>query len=160
MSERRTERLVNPAYSGLPAFLVKDGGINSGFMMAHCTAAALVSENKVLCHPASVDSLSTSAAKEDHVSMGGFAARKALSVVENVESVIAIELLAACQALDLHRPLTTTKPLEAIHKLVRTRVKPWDKDRYMAPDIQEALKLVQNGSIIEAAKEHLPEGTL
>ena len=97
MSERRTERLVNPAYSELPAFLTHRGGLESGFMLAHCTAAALVSENKVLCHPASVDSLTTSAGQEDHVSMGGFAARKCLQVVENVERVLAIELLAACQ---------------------------------------------------------------
>ena len=108
VSERRIERLVNPTLSNLPAFLVKEGGLNSGFMIAHCTAAALVSENKVLTHPSSVDSISTSGSKEDHVSMGGFAARKALIVVEHVETVIAIELLAACQALDLLRPLRTT----------------------------------------------------
>ena len=97
ISERRLERLCNPTLSGLPGFLVEDGGLHSGFMIAHCTAAALASENKVLCHPSSIDSLSTSAAKEDHVSMGGFAARKALLVVENVENVVAIEILAACQ---------------------------------------------------------------
>ncbi|XP_033117653.1 histidine ammonia-lyase-like [Anneissia japonica] len=123
MSERRLERLVNPAYSELPAFLVKDGGLNSGFMVAHCTAASLVSENKVLTHPSSVDSLSTSAGTEDHVSMGGFAARKALQVVEHVEQVIAIELLAACQGIEFLRPLQTTEPLEALHKLVRSHVK-------------------------------------
>jgi len=106
--------IVNPAYSELPAFLVKDGGLNSGFMLAHCTAAALVSENKTLCHPASVDSLSTSAGTEDHVSMGGFAARKCLQVVRNVEKVIAIELLAACQAIEFLRPLKTTQPLEEV----------------------------------------------
>lgn len=142
MSERRIERLVNPAMSGLPAFLVQNGGLNSGFMIAHCTAAALgnyvlikrithsrlindptVSENKVLCHPASVDSLSTSAGTEDHVSMGGFAARKALTVVENTEKVIAIELLAACQAIEFLRPLKSTKPLEGVYNVVRTVVK-------------------------------------
>ena len=90
MSERRIERLVNPSLSELPAFLVREGGLNSGFMIAHCTAASLVSENKCLCHPSSVDSISTSAATEDHVSMGGYAARKALQVVANVERVIAI----------------------------------------------------------------------
>ncbi|KAG7173174.1 Histidine ammonia-lyase-like [Homarus americanus] len=120
MSERRIERLVNPALSELPAFLVKDGGLNSGFMLAHCTAASLVSENKVLCHPASVDSLTTSAGTEDHVSMGGFAARKALMVVENVERVIAIELLAACQAIEFLRPLKTTTPLEEVIRVVRS----------------------------------------
>lgn len=123
MSERRTERLINPAYSELPAFLVADGGLNSGFMIAHCTAAALVSENKALCHPASVDSVPTSAGTEDHVSMGGFAARKALQVVQNVERIIAIELLCACQAIEFLRPLKTTAPLEALYKLVRMFVK-------------------------------------
>jgi len=93
MSERRSERLVNSSLSGLPPFLVDEGGLNSGMMMVHCTAAALVSENKGLCHPSSIDSISTSAAKEDHVSMGGWSARKALQVVENVERVLAIELV-------------------------------------------------------------------
>ena len=106
---------------------VKDGGLNSGFMIAHCTAAALVSENKTLCHPASVDSLSTSAGTEDHVSMGGFAARKCLQVVRNVEKVIAIELLAACQAIEFLRPLKTTLPLEEAIKVVRSAVAAWDK---------------------------------
>ncbi|XP_035536077.1 histidine ammonia-lyase-like isoform X4 [Morone saxatilis] len=120
ISERRIERLVNPALSELPAFLVQDGGLNSGFMIAHCTAAALVSESKALCHPSSVDSLSTSAATEDHVSMGGWAARKALRVVEHVEQVLAIELLAACQALEFLRPLKTTTPLEKVYELLRS----------------------------------------
>uniref|UniRef100_A0A8B9KF05 Histidine ammonia-lyase n=1 Tax=Astyanax mexicanus TaxID=7994 RepID=A0A8B9KF05_ASTMX len=123
ISERRIERLCNPSLSELPAFLVKDGGLNSGFMVAHCTAAALVSENKALCHPASVDSISTSAATEDHVSMGGWAARKALRVVEHVEQVLAIELLAACQALEFHRPLRTTAPLEKVYELLRSVVR-------------------------------------
>uniref|UniRef100_A0A8C9YT35 Histidine ammonia-lyase n=1 Tax=Sander lucioperca TaxID=283035 RepID=A0A8C9YT35_SANLU len=123
ISERRIERLVNPALSELPAFLVQDGGLNSGFMIAHCTAAALVSESKALCHPSSVDSLSTSAATEDHVSMGGWAARKALRVVEHVEQVLAIELLAACQALEFLRPLKTTTPLEKVHELLRSVVR-------------------------------------
>nr|CAD7568868.1 unnamed protein product [Timema californicum] len=123
MSERRIERLVNPALSELPAFLVKDGGLNSGFMLAHCTAAALVSENKVLCHPASVDSLSTSAGTEDHVSMGGYAARKSLQVLDNVERVIAIELLAACQAIEFLRPLKTTVPLEEVYNVIRSSIR-------------------------------------
>lgn len=152
ISERRLERMCNPSLSGLPAFLVADGGLNSGFMIAHCTAASLVSENRVLSHPASVDSISTSAAKEDHVSMGGFAARKAITVVEHVETVIAIELLAACQALDLHRPLTTTPPLEALHALVRKHVSPWKVDRQMAPDILAVQKLVQSGAALEAVE--------
>mmetsp|Transcript_100272 Transcript_100272/g.189100 ORF Transcript_100272/g.189100 Transcript_100272/m.189100 type:complete len:651 (-) Transcript_100272:53-2005(-) len=155
ISERRIERLCNPSLSGLPAFLVKEGGLNSGFMIAHCTAAALVSENKVLTHPSSVDSISTSAAKEDHVSMGGFAARKALEVVEHVETVLAIELLAACQALEFHRPHRTTEPLEAVHALIRTKVAPWNKDRHMSPDIEAALQLVQSGAVLETAAAHL-----
>ncbi|XP_072097509.1 histidine ammonia-lyase-like [Mobula birostris] len=123
ISERRTERLCNPSLSELPAFLVKESGINCGFMMAYCTAAASVSENKVLCHPSSVDSLSTSAATEDHVSMGGWAARKALKAIEHVEQVLAIELLAACQGLEFVRPLHTTEPLERVYQLVRSGVK-------------------------------------
>jgi len=153
ISERRIERLCNPSLSGLPAFLVKEGGLNSGFMIAHCTAAALVSENKVLTHPSSVDSLSTSAAKEDHVSMGGFAARKAVEVVDHVETVIAIEILASCQALDLHRPLRSTAPLEAVYDLVRSKAKPWDKDRMMSPNIDAVKEMVKSGAIWECVKE-------
>ena len=124
-------------------------------MLAHCTAAALVSENKTLCHPASVDSLSTSAGTEDHVSMGGFAARKCLQVVRNVEKVIAIELLAACQAIEFLRPLKTTQPLEEVYKVVRSVVAPWDKDRYMSPDIAAAGKLLKEGKIWQAARHHM-----
>ncbi|XP_063068176.1 histidine ammonia-lyase-like [Engraulis encrasicolus] len=157
ISERRIERLCNPALSELPAFLTKDGGLNSGFMTAHCTAAALVSENKVLCHPSSVDSLSTSAATEDHVSMGGWAARKALRVVEHVEQVLAIELLAACQGLEFHRPLKTTAPLEQVHKLVRSVVRPWDKDRAMSPDIEAAHKLLREEKVWEVAMPYVEQ---
>ncbi|XP_033744655.1 histidine ammonia-lyase-like [Pecten maximus] len=152
MSERRIERLVNPAYSELPAFLTPDGGLNSGFMIAHCTAAALVSENKVLCHPASVDSLTTSAGTEDHVSMGGFAARKCLRVVEHVEQVLAIELLAACQAIEFLRPLKSTPPLEEVYKLVRSKAGPWDKDRFMTPDIESVTKMLQEEQVWRKAK--------
>ncbi|XP_075213077.1 histidine ammonia-lyase-like [Lycorma delicatula] len=155
MSERRIERLVNPALSELPPFLVKDGGLNSGFMLAHCTAASLVSENKVLCHPSSVDSLSTSAAQEDHVSMGCYAARKALQVVENVEHVLAIELLAACQAIEFLRPLKTTVPLEEVYNTVRSVVRPWDKDRYMAPDINAVTSLLKDDKIWNAVRHHI-----
>ncbi|NXD28841.1 HUTH lyase, partial [Spelaeornis formosus] len=172
ISERRIERLCNPSLSELPAFLVTEGGLNSGFMIAHCTAAALVSENKALCHPSSVDSLSTSAATEDHVSMGGWAARKALRVIEHVEQVLAIELLAACQGIEFLRPLRTTTPLEKVYDLVRSVVRPWIKDRFMAPDIEAAHRLLveQKASagfwlVWEVAKpyiekyrrEHIPE---
>mmetsp|Transcript_12889 Transcript_12889/g.20855 ORF Transcript_12889/g.20855 Transcript_12889/m.20855 type:complete len:642 (+) Transcript_12889:132-2057(+) len=155
VSERRLERMVNPQLSGLPAFLVADGGLNSGFMIAHCTSAALVSENKVLCHPSSVDSISTSGAKEDHVSMGGMSARKALQVVENVERVVAIELLAASQALDLHRPLKTTPALEALHALVRTVANPWDADRIMNTDIDEVTQLIRSGKVWKTVQPFL-----
>ena len=155
MSERRIERLVNPSLSELPAFLVREGGLNSGFMIAHCTAAALVSENKCLCHPSSVDSISTSAATEDHVSMGGYAARKALQVVANVERVIAIELLAACQAIEFLRPLKTTVPLEEVYRAVRAVARPWDKDRYMAPDIEAVTQILQEGKIWTCVKGQL-----
>ncbi|XP_058272662.1 histidine ammonia-lyase-like [Hemibagrus wyckioides] len=157
ISERRIERLCNPSLSNLPAFLVKEGGLNSGFMVAHCTAAALVSENKVLCHPASVDSLSTSAATEDHVSMGGWAARKALKVVEHVEQVLAIELLAACQALEFHRPLKTTAPLEKVYELLRSAVRPWDKDRTMSCDIESAHQLLLEEEVWKAVEPYMDQ---
>jgi histidine ammonia-lyase len=139
ISERRTERLVNPSLSGdLPAFLVADGGLNSGFMMIHVTAAALVSEAKSNAYPASVDSIPTSAGKEDHVSMGPIAARKLARNVELFESVLAIELLAAGQALDLRRPLASSPPLEELHRLLRARVPFWEKDRAAAPAMEGA----------------------
>ncbi|XP_032895217.1 histidine ammonia-lyase-like [Amblyraja radiata] len=155
ISERRIERLCNPSLSELPAFLVKEGGLNCGFMVAHCTAAALVSENKVLCHPSSVDSLSTSAATEDHVSMGGWAARKALMVIEHVEQVLAIELLAACQGLEFVRPLRTTQPLERVHQLVRSLVKPLVKDRFMAPDIAIVQKLLTEEQVWQTVQPYM-----
>ncbi|XP_003967702.1 histidine ammonia-lyase [Takifugu rubripes] len=155
ISERRVERLCNPSLSELPAFLVNEGGLNSGFMIAHCTAAALVSENKVLCHPSSVDSLSTSAATEDHVSMGGWAARKALRVVEHVEQVLAIELLAACQGIEFLRPLRTTTPLEKVYELVRSVVKPWIKDRFMSPDIEAVHRLLIEQKVWDVAKPYI-----
>ncbi|CAG1773303.1 partial histidine ammonia-lyase, partial [uncultured bacterium] len=136
VSERRTERLVNPTLSGdLPAFLVREGGLHSGFMMIHVTAAALVSECKANSFPASVDSIPTSAGKEDHVSMGPIAARKLARNVANLENVLAIELLAAAQALDLRRPRRSSPPLEELHARVRARVAPWDADRYAAADM-------------------------
>jgi len=142
ISERRTEKLTNDAFSGLPPFLVADAGLNSGFMMAQVTAAALVSENKTLAHPASVDSIPTSADKEDHVSMGMWAALKAGQVVANVRKVLAIELLAAAQGVDLLRPLASSAPLEALHAAVRERVPAWDHDREMAPDLAAAEALL------------------
>lgn len=154
ISERRIERLLNGNLSGLPSFLVKEGGLNSGFMIAHCTAAALVSENKTLCHPGSVDSIPTSAGKEDHVSMGGWSARKCLQVVENVEKVLAIEYLASCQAIYLRRPKKTTPPLEGIYELLRTNgVKPLDQDRIMYEDINTAHNLLKEGKLVEEIRK-------
>jgi histidine ammonia-lyase len=153
ISERRTDRLVNTQLSGLPPFLVREGGLNSGFMIAHCTAAALTAESRTLCLPASCDTIPTSAAKEDHVSMGGWSARKALQVVGNLEVVIAIELLCATQAFDLLRPATSTAPLERVYSLVRRHAATWDKDRYMKPDIDACTRLVASGAVLAAAGE-------
>jgi histidine ammonia-lyase len=148
VSERRIERLVNPQLSGLPAFLIDDSGLNSGFMLGQYTAAALVSENKVLSHPASVDSIPTSANKEDHVSMGTIAARKCRSVLKNAEYVIAIEMLCACQAMDL---LTKGRPgsgTEEAYRTVREVIPRMDHDRYLAGDIEKMADLIRSGQII------------
>ncbi len=152
ISERRIERLVNPALSDLPAFLARDGGLQSGFMIAHVTAAALASENKSLAHPASVDSIPTSANKEDHVSMGVTAARKAAQVVRNLRRILAVETLAACQALEFLRPLRTSAPLEAVHSLVRRQVAPYDRDRIIAPEIEAVAELARSGALLAASE--------
>ena len=138
ISERRIEKLVNPAVSELPAFLVAEGGLNSGLMMAQVTAAALVSECKVLAHPASVDSIPTSADKEDHVSMSPIAARKFAAIVENLEQVLAIELLVAFQAMEFLRPLKSSLPLEKIRRALRRVVPAWDNDRVLSADLEKA----------------------
>jgi histidine ammonia-lyase len=138
ISERRIERLVNPQLSELPAFLVREGGLNSGFMIAQVTAAALVSECKALSHPASVDSIPTSANKEDHVSMGPIAAYKLSRIVENLAGVLAIEALCAAQALDFHRPLLSSPIIERAHALLRTRIPVWEEDRYLHDDLVAA----------------------
>jgi histidine ammonia-lyase len=141
ISERRIEKLTNHAFSALPPFLVENAGLNSGFMIAQVTAAALVSENKTLCHPASIDSIPTSADKEDHVSMGMWAAIKLRQVVANVETVLAIEWLAAAQGIDLLRPLRSSASLEALHAELRREIPCWKLDREMAPDIERAVDL-------------------
>src|SRR5437773_6162192 len=151
ISERRIERLVNPMLSGLPAFLAREGGVHSGLMLAHVTAAALASENKTLAHPASVDSIPTSANKEDHVSMGVTAARKAARAVANTRRILAIELLAASQALEFHRPLQTSAPLEAVHRRVRARVPVYDDDRPLGPDVESVAELVRSGAFVAEA---------
>ncbi len=151
VSERRVEQLVNPALSGLPAFLTREGGLNSGLMVAQYTAAALVSENKVLAHPASVDTIPTSANQEDHVSMGAHAARKLLEVVDNAATVVAVELMAAAQALDLRAPLRPGVGAAAAHARVRELVPPLEGDRFLAPDVAALKAAVLDGSVAAAA---------
>lgn len=145
ISERKIALLIDPNFSGLPAFLVNNPGLNSGFMLAQVTAAALASENKTLAHPASIDSLPTSANQEDHVSMATFAACKLLTLAENVISIIGIELLAAAQGIDLLRPLKTSSQLEQYHHLIRTHIDYYHEDRYFAPDIIQIKNLVKTG---------------
>ena len=153
ISERRIERLVNPKLSGLPAFLVDDGGLNSGFMLAQYTAAALVSENRVLCHPASIDSIPTSANKEDHVSMGTIAARKCRDIVRNTEDVIAIELLCAAQALDLFTNMKPGKGTLAAYQAIRQSVSHLDKDRIVSTDISAVKQLMRSGKLLAAVEK-------
>lgn len=153
ISERRIERLVNPKLSGLPAFLVRDGGLNSGFMIAQYVAAALVSENKILSHPACVDSIPTSANKEDHVSMGTISARKCREIIKNAEQVIAIELLCVAQALDL---FTNMKPGEgtlAAYTVIRNAVPHLDADRILHKDIDAVKQLMRNNKILDAVEK-------
>lgn len=147
MSERRVALLIDATLSGLPAFLVQNPGVNSGFMIAHVTAAALASENKSLAHPASVDSIPTSANQEDHVSMATFAGRRLFDMAHNTAAVVGIEYLAACQGIDFHRPLKSSPTLEKAHALLRGKVAFYDKDRLFAPDIAAAKGIVLSGEL-------------
>jgi histidine ammonia-lyase len=151
IAERRIAMLVDPALSGVPAFLTPRPGLNSGFMIAQVTAAALVSENKQRAYPASVDSIPTSANQEDHVSMAAHGARRLLPMVENAMAVIAIELLAAAQGCDFHAPLTSSDSLEGVRKRIRADVAHLDDDRYFHADIEKAIALVRSGAVIGAA---------
>ncbi len=148
VSERRVEQLVNPDLSNLPAFLTPNPGLNCGLMIAQVTAAALASENKSLAHPASVDTIPTSANQEDHVSMGVTAARKARAICDNLERVLSIELLCAAQAREFHRELRAGDGAEAAYRLVRTRVAPLSDDRYLPPDLEAARALVASGALV------------
>jgi len=153
ISERRIERLVNPALSeGLPPFLAPGAGLNSGFMMPQVTAAALVSENKVLAHPASVDSITTSGNKEDYVSMGMTAAIKLKRVAENTRNVLAIEAMAVAQALDFLAPLKTSKRGQNAHAAIRSVCLTIDKDRVMYPDLARIAELIESGRIAQALR--------
>lgn len=147
ISERRTERMVNHMLGGLPRFLTQNGGLHSGMMIAQYTAAALVSENKVLAHPASVDSIPTSANQEDHNSMGSIAARKLMQVVANTERVLAIELLCAAQGIDLLAPLTTSPLLQDVHQVVRRAVPFAETDRVLSGDIEAVHGLIMKQRI-------------
>ena len=148
LSERRIALLIDSDLSGLPPFLVENGGVNSGFMIAQVTAAALASENKSLAHPASIDSLPTSANQEDHVSMATFAARRLMDMYENTAGILAVEWLAACQGLDFLAPLKTSESLEEVRGLLRARVPFYDRDRYFAPDIERARQLIDRRSLL------------
>jgi histidine ammonia-lyase len=150
LSERRIAMLVDPALSGLPAFLTPRPGLNSGFMLPQVTAAALVAENKQRAHPASVDSIPTSANQEDHVSMAAHGARRLLEMAENCRSIIGIELLAAAQGCDFHHPLRSSPLLERVRELVRRHVPHLEDDRHFQPDIAKAADLVGSGALIEA----------
>ncbi len=146
LSERRTALLMDANLSGLPPFLVRDGGLNSGFMIAQVTAAALAGENRQMAHPACVDSLPTSANQEDHVSMAAHAARRLAEMADNLAGIVAVELLAACQGIDLLAPLATSPALERAKALLRARVAPWGDDRAFAPDLAAAKALVTAGA--------------
>ncbi|MFN4357157.1 histidine ammonia-lyase [Sphingopyxis alaskensis] len=156
IAERRIAMLVDPALSGLPAFLTPRPGLNSGFMIPQVTAAALVSENKQRAYPASVDSIPTSANQEDHVSMAAHGARRLLDMADNASAVIGIELLAACQGIDFHAPLKSSDALEAAHRHLRSHVPTLDDDRHFHPDMEAATALIRSGSLVAAVRASLP----
>jgi len=152
ISERRIEQMLNPALSGLPAFLAQQGGLNSGLMISQYTAASLVSENKVLAHPASVDSIPTSANQEDHVSMGTHGARKARAIFENALVVLAIELVSGAQALDFHLPLQPGRGVAAAHRQIRAEIPHLDRDRYLRPELDKICDLIRSGTLVVAVE--------
>lgn len=157
ISERRIERLVNPALSGLPAFLVEHGGINSGFMIVQYSAASLVSENKVLAHPASVDSIPSSANQEDHVSMGTIAARKSREILENVRRVLAMEIMCACQGIDLRGNKGLGKGTRTVYEEVRKAVPVLKEDRPLYEDINKCEDLIVDGTLVRACESETGE---
>jgi histidine ammonia-lyase len=166
ISERRIERMVNGSLSGLPRFLSENGGLHSGMMIAQYTAASMVSENKVLAHPASVDSIPTSANQEDHNSMGSIGAHKAWQVLRNTETVLAIELMVAAQGIDFSRVhpvsgrvMAAGEGVEAAHRLLRKHIKHLGRDRTLHEDIQTALNLLRDGSVVKAVESDVGELT-
>jgi histidine ammonia-lyase len=156
IAERRIAMLIDAGVSRLPPFLTDDAGLNSGFMIAHVTAASLASENKSMAHPASVDSLPTSANQEDHVSMATFAARRLQPMIANVAHILGIELLAAAQGIEFLRPLRSSAPIEAAHALLRAQCPSIDRDRYLAPEIERATALVTGGQLAQLLR-NLPD---
>jgi histidine ammonia-lyase len=156
LAERRLAMLIDPALSGLPAFLTPKPGLNSGFMMPQVTAAALVSENKQMAYPASVDSIPTSANQEDHVSMAAHAGRRLLAMAANARAIVAIELLAAAQGCDFHAPLRSSEALERVRERLRAKVPRLEHDRHFKPDMDAAVDLVASGAIAAAAGVALP----
>lgn len=157
VSERRLERLVNPALSGLPAFLTKHGGVNSGFMIVQYSAASLVSENKVLAHPASVDSIPSSANQEDHVSMGTIAARKAREILGNARRVLAMELMCACQAIDLRGDKGMGIGTKPAYETVRSLIPPLEEDRPLYEDINMCESVITDGSLVFNVESHISQ---
>jgi len=157
LSERHVNRLLNPALSGLPAFLIEGAGMNSGQMVAQYTAAVMVSENKVLSHPASVDSISVSADQEDHVSMGPVAIRHLKEINFNTTGVLSIEMLTAAQALDFRKPLTPGKGTSVAYDLIREKVDFMEEDRSLHPDIKAVSELIKSGAILKAVEEEVGE---
>ena len=155
VSERRTERMVNGALSGLPRFLALNGGLNSGLMIAQYTAASLVSENKVLAHPASVDSIPTSANQEDHNSMGSIAAQKCYKIMQNLENVLAIELMTAAQALEFLKPLKPGIGTSIAYNEIRMIIKPLNNDRLLYKDLKKLLELIKNDSLLNAVEKKI-----
>ena len=154
VSERRIEKMMNPVFSQLPPFLTQNPGLNSGLMMVQVTAAALTSENKYLCHPASVDSIPTSTDKEDHVSMGIGAGRKLHDILSNLKHVLAIEFLCNCQAIDFRRPLRSSPVIEGVLETIREKVSFLKEDRALDGDIQEIVRLLESDAILDVVEQH------
>jgi histidine ammonia-lyase len=156
LSERRIALLIDANLSGLPAFLVEEGGLNSGFMMAQVTAAALASENKSHAHPASVDSIPTSANQEDHVSMATFAARRLHTMLDNVADIVAIELLTAAQGIDFHRPEKSSEAIEEVMTAIRELSPVFKEDRSLSADIRRVAATIDEGDYCRYAESVLP----
>jgi histidine ammonia-lyase len=157
ISERRIAALIDPTISLLPPFLIRNPGLNSGFMIPQCTAAALMSENKQLAHPASVDSVPTSANQEDHVSMATHGGRRLALMNANLARIIAIELLSAVEGIDFRRPLTSSQPLEETYRLIRSKAKPREVDREFATDIEAVARMVETGIFEDFVPDLLAE---